>query len=154
MLLAKSAIDFKHVSGRVFGRDLSDGIGGCVFGDVDDGEVGADIDDIKRQQGVFHPETERAFLRENKEHTAERREFVAIHEAELTFFLGVCNLDCDVDRGSVLGMDDDLGRRGRSGRAGEKKSREEKVKSLPPRPIPLRERRGVLKRKNTQCLIA
>jgi hypothetical protein len=51
-------------------------------------------------------------------------------------------------------MDDDLGRRGRSGRAGEKKSREEKVKSLPPRPISLRERRGFLKRKNTQCLIA
>ena len=93
-------------------------------------------------------------MRENKEHTAERREFVAIHEAKLTFFLRVCNFDRDADGGAALGVDNDLGRRGRGGKTGEKNSREEKEKRLSTRLIPLREREEFLKRKGMQCLIA
>jgi len=118
MLLTKSAIDFKHIFGRVLRGDVGGGVGCCVFGDMDDGEVRVDIDDIERQWGVFHPETEQGFLRENEEHAAERWQFVAIHEAELTFFLRVCNLDYDVDGDSTLGVDNDLGGDGRSGRTG------------------------------------
>ena len=152
-MLTKSAIDFKDIFGRVFGGEGSGGIGRCVFSDMDDGEVRVDIDDIKRQRGVFHPETERTFLRENKQHPAERREFGAIHEAELTFLLRVRNLDGDVDGNAAVGVDNDLGRRG-SSRAGEKNGREEKDKSLPTRPGPLRERAEFLKRKSMQCLRA
>ena len=119
---------------------MGGGVGHCVFGDMDDAEVCVDIDDVKREWGVFHPETERAFLRENKEHTAELRQLGAIHEAELTFFLRVCNLDQDVYGITALGVDDDLGRGGESGGAGEKKNGDEKEQSIPPRPIPLRER--------------
>ena len=97
---------------------MGGGVGHCVFGDMDDAEVCVDIDDVKRERGVFHPETERAFLRENKEHTAELRQLVAIHEAELTLFWRVCNLDQDVDGIAALGVDDDVGRGGESGGAG------------------------------------
>ena len=97
---------------------MGGGVGHCVFGDMDDAEVCVDIDDVKRERGIFHPEIEWDFLRENKEHTAELRQLVAIHEAELTLFLRVRNFDCDVDGVSALGVDDDLGRRGESGGAG------------------------------------
>lgn len=150
MSLAKSAVDFKHIFGGVFGGDAGGGIGRCVFGDMDDGEARVDVDDVERQRGVFHPKAEQGFLRENKEHTAERRQFVAIHEAELTFFLRVRNFDCDVDGVPALRVDDDLGRRGGRERAGEKKKGDEKEQGIPPRPIPLRERVVSLKRKSLQ----
>ena len=97
---------------------MGGGVGHCVFGDMDDAEVCVDIDDVKREWGVFHPKIEWDFLRENKEHTAELRQLVAIHEAELTLFWRVCNLDQDVDGIAALGVDDDVGRGGESGGAG------------------------------------
>ncbi len=88
---------------------MDGGVGLCVFGDMDDCEVRIDVDDVKRERGVFHPKIERLLLRENKEHTAQLRQLVAIHEAKLTLSPGVYNFNCDVDGIVVLGVNNDLG---------------------------------------------
>ena len=88
---------------------MDGGVGLCVFGDMDDCEVRIDVDDVKRQGGVFHPKIEQLFFGKDEEHAAQLRQLVAIHEAKLTLFPGVYNLNCDVDGIVVLGVNNDLG---------------------------------------------
>ncbi len=128
LAVTKSPIHLKHVFGGMLGGDLGLGVGCRVFSDTDDGIVRIDVDDIEGEGGVFHPKGKQLFLWKEEQHTAELWQLIAIHEAEPAFFWGVDDFDCDVDGFAILGVNDDVGRRGRGGRAGREDGQQQKDK--------------------------
>ena len=93
-------------------------MGSRVFSDADYSVFRIDVNYIEGARGVFHPKVESLFLRKYEKHAAELRQLVAIHETEPAFLRGVHDFYSDVDGVAALRVNNDVGRRGRCGKAG------------------------------------